>query len=171
MRSHRRRTGRLLLRGKGGRLGQACPGEFSSTCKMPGMELEERLRQVVASWPEIRLAVLFGSTARGESRPSSDVDIGLILDPYSASVRFGVDAQLGHAAGREVDTVLLDSVSPLLRFEVARDGVLLFEREEGLWTTFQVKAMVDWWDWAPTARKIQRAIIQDLRRQVERGQT
>jgi predicted nucleotidyltransferase len=52
------------------------------------MELEERLRQVAASWPEIRLAVLFGSTARGESRPSSDVDLGLILEPYSADVRF-----------------------------------------------------------------------------------
>ena len=134
------------------------------------MELVERLRQTAASIPEIRLAVLFGSVARGEERSSSDVDLGLILEPCSASVRFGVDAHLGRAAGREVDTVLLDSAPPLLRFEVARDGVLLFEREEGLWATFQVKAMVDWWDWAPTARKIQRAIIQDLRRQVEHGQ-
>ena len=138
---------------------------------MPGMELEERLRQVAASWPEIRLAVLFGSMARGEGRPSSDVDIGLILEPYSAEVRFRVDAQLGRAAGREVDTVLLDKASPLLRFEATRDGVLLFEREEGLWIAFQAKAMVDWWDWAPTARKIQRAIIEDLREQVKYGQT
>jgi len=137
---------------------------------MPDMEFEERLREVAASWPEIRLAVLFGSTARGESRPSSDVDIGLILEPYSASVRFRVDAQLGHAAGREVDTVLLDTAPPLLRFEVARDGVLLFEREEGLWTAFKVKAMVDWWDWAPTARKMWRIGAQRLREQVESGQ-
>jgi predicted nucleotidyltransferase len=134
------------------------------------MELEKRLRQVAASWPEVRLAVLFGSTARAEGRPSSDVDVGLVLEPYSPAVRFRVDAQLGRAAGREVDTVLLDDAPPLLRFEVARDGVLLLEREEGLWTAFQVKAMVDWWDWAPTARKIQRAIIEDLKEQVEHGQ-
>ena len=138
---------------------------------MPGMELEERLRQVAASWPEIRLAVLFGSTARGESGPASDVDIGLILEPYSAEVRFRVDAQLGRAAGKEVDTVLLDDAPPLLRFEVTRDGALLFEREEGLWTSFQAKAMVDWWDWAPTARMIQKAIIEDLRERVKHGQT
>lgn len=144
--------------------------EARTTCRMPGMELEERLRQVAASWPEIRLAVLFGSMARGEGRPSSDVDIGLILEPYSAEVRFRVDAQLGRAAGREVDTVLLDKAPPLLRFEVTRDGVLLFEREEGLWTAFQAKAMVDWWDWAPTARMIQRAIIEDLRERVKHGQ-
>jgi uncharacterized protein len=135
------------------------------------MELVECLRQVAASFPEVRLAVLFGSMARGEGRPSSDVDLGLVLEPYSASVRFRVDAQLGRAAGREVDTVLLHDAPPLLRFEITRDGVLLFEREEGLWTAFQVKAMVDWWDWAPTARKIQRAIIQELREQVEHGQT
>ena len=138
---------------------------------MPRMELEERLRQVAVSWPEIRLAVLFGSMARGEGRPSSDVDIGLILEPYSAEVRFRVDARLGRAAGREVDTVLLDDAPPLLRFEVSRDGILLFEREEGLWTAFQAKAMVDWWDWAPTARKIQKAIIEGLRERVERDQT
>lgn len=138
---------------------------------MAAMELQERLRQVAASWPEIRLAVLFGSTARGEGRPSSDVDIGLILEPYSAEVRFRVDAQLGRAAGREVDTVLLDGAPPLLRFEVTRDGILLFEREEGLWTAFQAKAMVDWWDWAPTARKIQKAIIEGLRERIGHGQT
>jgi len=134
------------------------------------MVLEERLRQVVAAWPEIQLAILFGSTARGEAHHHSDVDIGLLLEPYSAYVRLRVDAQLGRAAGREVDTILLDDASPLLRFEVARDGVLLFERHEGLWTAFKAKAMVDWWDWAPTARMIQKAIIQGLREQVGHGQ-
>ncbi len=134
------------------------------------MEWVERLRQVAASWPEIRLAVLFGSAARGEARPSSDVDLGLILEPYSAALLFRVEAALGRAAGRPVHVILLDGASPLLRFEVSRDGVLLREREEGFWTGFKARAMVDWWDWAPTARKIQRGIIQRLKEQVARGQ-
>ena len=134
------------------------------------MKLMERLRQVAASHPEVRLAILFGSTARGEAHRRSDVDIGLLLEPYSASLLFRVEAELGRAAGREVDVVLLDGASPLLRFEVAREGVLLFEREVGLWTAFSAKSMIDWWDWAPMARMIQRAIIRDLREQVEHGQ-
>jgi predicted nucleotidyltransferase len=134
------------------------------------VELVKRLQQVAASWPEIRLAVLFGSAARGEAGPGSDVDLGLILEPYSASVLFRVESALGRGAGRPVHVILLDDASPLLRFEVSRDGVLLREREEGLWTEFKARAMVDWWDWAPTARKIQRGIIQRLKEQVARGQ-
>ena len=34
----------------------------------------------------------------------------------------------------------------------ADDFVLLFEKEDGDWTEFKVRAMVDWWDWAPYAR-------------------
>ena len=59
--------------------------------------------------------------------------------------------------------IYLDEAPPLLRFEIARDGVVLVERRPGFWTDFKAKAMVDWWDWAPTARKIQRAAIQRLR--------
>ncbi|HVR99614.1 MAG TPA: nucleotidyltransferase domain-containing protein [Thermoanaerobaculia bacterium] len=135
------------------------------------MDPAERLQRVVAHWPEVRLAVLFGSAARGDSRPSSDVDIGLILEPYSAPLLFRVEAALGRMAGRPVHVVLLDEASPLLRFEVSRDGVLLCEREEGLWTDFKARAMLDWWDWAPTAREIQRAIIQRLKAQVAYGKT
>src|SRR5690349_14548679 len=114
------------------------------------MPILDRLRDLKSRLPEeVRLLVLFGSTARGTAGPRSDVDLGVLLDPYSAALRFKVDAELGRTAGREVDTVLLDDAPPLLRFEIAREGVLLFEREKGLWTRFKAKAMVDWWDWAP----------------------
>ena len=125
----------------------------------------------MAHWPEVRLAVLFGSAALGDSRPASDVDVGLILEPYSAPLLFRVEAALGRVTGRPLHVVLLEEASPLLRFEVSRDGVLLCEREEGLWTDFKTRAMLDWWDWAPTAREIQRAIIQRLKAQVSYGKT
>lgn len=96
------------------------------------------------------------------------MDLGLLLDPYSAELRFQVEAELGRAAGQPVHVILLDEAPPLLRFEIARDGVLLFQREEHLWTAFKARAMVDWWDWAPTARKIQAAVFQRLRERVKR---
>lgn len=134
------------------------------------MELLDRLRQKADSWPELRLAVLFGSTARGQAGPRSDVDLGLLLEPYSPELRFQVEAELGRAAGLPVHVILLDEAPPLLRFEIARDGILLFQREEHLWTDFKARAMVDWWDWAPTARKIQAAVFQRLRERVRHGQ-
>jgi predicted nucleotidyltransferase len=124
----------------------------------------------LVSIPEVKLAVLFGSTAREQAHPRSDVDIGILLEPYSAELRFRVEAELGRAAGREVDTVLLDNAPPLLRFEIARDGILLLESAEHLWTLFKTRAMVDWWDWAPTHRMIAAGVAKRLREQVSHGQ-
>ena len=133
------------------------------------MDLLDRLRERAASLPEVRLAVLFGSMARGQARKDSDVDLGLLLKPVSRRERLHVEAELARAAGREVDFINLDEAPPLLRFEITRDGVVILEREEGLWTRFKVKAMVDWWDWAPIARRISRTMIQHLREKVSGG--
>ena len=58
---------------------------------------------------------------------------------------------------RTVDLVTLNTAPPLLRFEVARDGEVLSAREAQAWTDFKAQTMVDWWDWAPTARRMHAA--------------
>jgi uncharacterized protein len=134
------------------------------------MEMLERLKHQAAALPELKLTVLFGSTARGQARPKSDLDLGVLLDPYSPELRFQVEAELGRAAGRPVDVILLDDAPPLLRFEIAREGVLVFQREDHLWTDFKAKAMVDWWDWAPTHRMIAAGVVRRLRERIAHGQ-
>ena len=74
-----------------------------------------------------------------------------------------LEASLGRAAGRHVDLVALETAPPLLRFEVARDGRVLIERDPYSWSDFKARAMVDWWDWAPFARRFHRAAIDRLR--------
>jgi predicted nucleotidyltransferase len=133
------------------------------------MDLLDRLRARAAALPEVRLAVLFGSVARGQERKGSDVDLGLLVDPDTPDARLRALIELERAAGREVDLVFLDEAPPLLRFEISRDGVLLRERDEGLWTDFRVKAMLDWWDWAPYAKRIEDASIRRLRERMAHG--
>jgi predicted nucleotidyltransferase len=133
------------------------------------MPLLDDLRARAASLPQVRLAVLFGSTARGEAGPRSDVDLGLVLEPDSLESRIQAEAELGRAARRPVHVVFLNEAPPLLRFEIARDGVLLVEAKPYLWVDFKAKAMVDWWDWAPTARMIQAAAIRRLRERAGHG--
>ena len=70
--------------------------------------------------------------------------------------------QLARAAGREVDLVDLTSAPPLLRMEIARDGVLLFARPSHLWADFKGQALSDWWDWAPLARRFGAAAMARL---------
>lgn len=83
------------------------------------------LADALAASPEVRLAVLFGSRARGEARADSDVDLAVLgaTDPVALADR------LGQACGLEVDIVRLerDLPVPLLR-SILRDAVIVFAR-------------------------------------------
>ena len=128
--------------------------------------LEERLIRAAESLRAIELLVLFGSTARATETGESDVDLGVILVPDSPDARRDVEVALGRAAARIVDVVDLATAPPLLRFEIARDGKVLYEGRRHAWADFGAHAMLDWWDWAPTARMIHAAAAQRIRTQV-----
>src|SRR6185295_13435073 len=107
---------------------------------------------------------------RGQARRQSDVDLGVSVGPNTSAVRRRAEVELERAAGRPVHLVLLEEAPPLLRFEISRDGILLFQTEDHLWTDFKTKAMVDLWDWAPIAKRIEEASIRRLRDKVNHGQ-
>lgn len=134
------------------------------------MTVDENLRRSLAEFPEIRLAVLFGSTARGSDTACSDVDLGVLLEDDDPSQLWDIDVAVAGGLRRTVDLVDLRRAPPLLRFEIAREGRPLIEREEGEWTRFKVRAMLDWWDWAPYARRFHALAAQRLREEIQRGQ-
>lgn len=136
---------------------------------LPSMSPYPQLQQVLTAFPEIRLAVLFGSVARGEDAAGSDWDLGVLLEGGSVDRLWDVEIAAVGALRRTVDLVDLHRAPPLLRFEIARDGVVLVEREPGEWTRFKARAMLDWWDWAPTARAIHRIAAERQRRELSDG--
>jgi predicted nucleotidyltransferase len=138
------------------------------------MKLETLLCDVLKAFPDVRLAVLFGSAARGDPSGEGDIDLGVVLN-HGAPARTFTDLEIalgrsvGRASRRPIDLVDLSRAPPLLRFEVARDGVVLVELERFAWADFKARAMIDWWDWAPTARAIQKRVRERLERQVGDG--
>lgn len=117
----------------------------------PDSALLDRLRAVLAA-ADVRLAVLFGSHARGEAGATSDVDVGILpRDPRLALSReLELAAALSRAAGAEVDLVRLDRDDPLLGREVARDGVCLFAAEPGLFAAYRAEATSRWLEFDET---------------------
>ena len=127
------------------------------------MTTAETLQRALATESTVQLAVMFGSTTRETAGPASDVDVGVL---GVASNRLPqLEASLSRAAGRPVDLIALETAPPLLRFEVARDGIVVLERTPHAWNDFRARAMVDWWDWAPIARRFHRAAADRLREQ------
>lgn len=71
----------------------------------------------------VRLA-LFGSTARDEARPDSDVDIVVAFDGPATSQRyFGVQFSLEDALGCPVDLVTEKALRPELRPFIEQEAV------------------------------------------------
>ncbi len=74
----------------------------------------------------IRALSLFGSVARGEARPDSDIDLVAELDPVANMdlIRLvALERELGDLLGREVQILLEPIKKPRLKAEVERDRV------------------------------------------------
>ncbi|MDB4954802.1 MAG: hypothetical protein JWO36_2371 [Myxococcales bacterium] len=101
--------------------------------------LIENLTRVLQAGPPLRLAVMFGSHARGQNRAGSDVDIAILPWDSSLPLKLELDlvARISTGLGREVDLVRIDQASTLLRWEIARDGVLLFADSPAEWVRFR----------------------------------
>jgi len=109
-------------------------------------ELISRLRISLASVP-LRIAVLFGSRARGSARADSDVDIAILPErDFTLGEENELAASLSSAVGVEVDLVRLDRADPLLAREVAVTGSVLFESRPGAFAAFRAGAISEWLD-------------------------
>jgi predicted nucleotidyltransferase len=133
------------------------------------MSQVEELSKSIAALPEVELVVLFGSEARGRARRGSDVDLAVKLAPETAETRRRVRQAIAGWIGKPVDLVFLKDAPPLLRMEIARHGKALFQRHPHGWANFKAKAMLDWGDWAPYARRMWAASLRRLREEAARG--
>ena len=135
--------------------------ELETLCAALGAEL--------AALPEVRLAFLFGSRARGEGRSGSDFDVAVLFDEDAvagAAERGRWIRRLAAVLGRQVssahlDLVPLNGAPALLRHRVLRDGVLLHERSAGERVRFATRTIREYQDGqirreAATERRIQR---------------
>jgi predicted nucleotidyltransferase len=123
------------------------------------------LAQVCAGHVGVRLVALFGSVARGGARVDSDLDVAVLGGEFWDQL--GLGNALATLLGREPHVVDVSAVSDWLRFQVARDGVLVYEASPGSWTEFKARAMVLYWDLAPTialcAAGVERRLLREAR--------
>jgi uncharacterized protein len=104
-------------------------------------DLLRTIRRVLAAGPQLRLVVLFGSQATGRARAQSDIDLAILpadpeLDP---NIENRLATDLTWALGKQVDLVRIDKSPALLRWHIARDGVVVHADPPSLAVTFRAR--------------------------------
>lgn len=82
--------------------------------------------------PYVKRVAVFGSFARGEIAPDSDIDILVELKPSGECPPlglkwFGLEQELSRLLGREVELVAEGALSPYIRPYVEMDKVILYD--------------------------------------------
>jgi len=85
------------------------------------------LRKFFNENPEIILAFVYGSYASKRISPPSDVDIGILFKtiPPMDTINDITEA-LSSILTREVDLVILNQASPILKMQILKNGILLY---------------------------------------------
>ncbi len=125
--------GTLRISQKGSRGLQVAPGEREYL--RAHWPLLSELRGALLSEHGVRLAMLYGSLARGDEDAGSDLDLLVSLADDRLSAGFELAGRLKRVSGRRVDIAHLARVeaqAPLLLERVLDEGRVLIDRD-GQW--------------------------------------
>ena len=108
-------------------ISQRLPNMSKQTLKMIQLIAEYfKTQPVLKAW-------LFGSYARGEQHPDSDVDILVVFDQenekgVSLLKHIGIALDLEDLLGKKVDLITEGPLLPFVRESAEKDKVLIYER-------------------------------------------
>ena len=93
-----------------------------------GIEVSPESVAAICGRYRIRELAVFGSAARGDMRPGSDVDILVEFEPgtHPGLGVFRLEEELSELFGRLVDLGRKSLLKPLVRPSVLRDAVVLY---------------------------------------------
>ena len=100
----------------------------------------QAIRALLRGRFDVRVALVFGSRARGTATPTSDVDVA-VYAPGLDLLDFA--AELTRATGLDVDVVDLEQAGVPLLARIVREGVLVHEARPGTAATWRAQALAD----------------------------
>ena len=93
--------------------------------KLDIAEIARRVNPILRKY-DIARASVFGSIARGDANPDSDLDLLIEFEPGKTKGLFalaGLQIELEEEMGQKVDLVFYDTIKPRLRESILRDQI------------------------------------------------
>ncbi len=127
------------------------------------------ISRYAATVEDIVAVYVFGSYAREQAGPLSDIDVAVLLRPTVAAERY-LDARLqcmhdmaNILQRNDVDIVILNEAPLALGYRVLRDGKLLFCGDRATLTAFKATTITRYLDFQPIIERHERAIVERAR--------
>lgn len=94
-----------------------------STPTKPPLSIDATLKDVLAHFPAVKLALLFGSVAQGRARADSDLDLAVAAkQALNAVEKMDIMAALAERTGRTIDLIDLKVVGEPLLGQIVQHG-------------------------------------------------
>jgi hypothetical protein len=137
---------------------------------IPSAEIIPTVKAVLEKDRRVALGYIFGSTARDQVGPLSDVDVAVLPleeePPDKFPGRLADDLCRALRTDR-VDLVDLRRTAPPLRYRVIRDGRLLLSRDEGLRQRFETASIMRYLDMRPIRKRAFSAARKQIREEAQ----
>lgn len=131
------------------------PDEVPSGTPSRGRVPDEALCRAIRKAAPIRLAILFGSAARGRLRRDSDLDVAVASDrPLTPAEKLAIIESVAVLVGRPVDLVDLRAAGHAIRYEALAHGALLFCDDRTTLAEIAHRTVLDAEDFGPYLRRM-----------------
>jgi len=95
----------------------------------------------------LSLVILHGSYAKSAATPGSDIDVGLLGDPGIIKEKyFDILRDFASIFGDKFDPVFLNGAEAMITYQVAINGIPLYEKSRGMFNIFKLGAMARYQD-------------------------
>lgn len=125
------------------------------------LELRARLRERLASRPEVRFAYLHGSVL--DRTMVGDVDVAVSVDPVTlppdvTAYEIALESELEQGSSLPVDVRVLEDAPLSFQYAVLR-GDPVYVRDAEAWATFRERTWVAYLDFAPLREEVLRDLM------------
>lgn len=115
------------------------------------MTLDKKTKKTIINYfagkPEVAAVYLYGSQARGDARPDSDIDLGVLMVDKKNFYHY--DSDLSGLTKREVEAQDLDECQVDFAHRVLCEGNLLLSNNEKARVDFEEKIFRNYFDIKP----------------------
>jgi predicted nucleotidyltransferase len=124
-------------------------------------EIRSRLAPLCAEQVAVMAAYVFGSVAQGTATKASDIDVAVLLDQKESSAfsLLSFITRLEESLGCNVDVVVLNNASELLKYEVRRSGKVVFDRSPKFRKRFEIRSRKAYEDFLYLHTRYVRAVL------------